>query len=720
MSPPDGESRHARVRALAAAGELEAAEALLEPICASPEAEYGDWLQLARVRLRRGDAGRALAALGRAGAQRPHAPEVANAVAEALVALGRPDDAARRLRRQLERTPDDAPTHANLAWLEELGGRLDAALIGYDRALALEPGLDRARLNRAALHLREDRAQAALADYDVLVARSPQAADFRYGRAECLRRLGRWHEAADEAEQALALAPGHLGAMLCRAIALASLGEIAPAQALFDAAWSQDARGVARYAGQPDVDPAPPDARAVYVHQGFERLHEADWRGYDALVAALERYAFDPERPTTDISFAFPAMFVPISPAASARIHAAVSAAYSRGVQAPAPRPRAASEPLRVGYVSSRFGPTPLIVATGGVYAAHDRRTVSVYAYALNPDDGSPERAAVAASADHFVDLSTHDDAAAAERIRADGIDVLVDLMGFSNAARPALWARRPAPVQVAFLGHAHSLHAEWIDYRITDRVSEPGFDDDTVPVIPEARAYLPGTFYLYDERRRPRGPAPPRAALGLPSESFVFACFNRVEKIEPAVFDAWAAILREVGHAVLWLLDPGAPARAALGREASARGIDPSRLVFAPRTDHGAHVNRQQAADLLLDTFVHGSHTTGLEGLEAGVPLLTLRGDSLSRRIVASFLAALDEPSLVCEDVAGYVERAISLARAPGSLAEIRARIAARVAADDPFATARAARLLESAYAHMLSARAAGLPPADFDVNPA
>lgn len=718
MNPAERSALSERVREFVASGDHAAAERLLGEACEAPGAGAADWLELAHLRLNLRQPGPALVALGHAGALDPGDPAIANAAAQALQALGRTDDAITRLRQQLVRTPDDATTRANLGWLEELSGRADAALIAYDRALVLDPGLDRARLNRASMHLRAGRAEAALPDYDVLVARLPGAAGAWYNRAECHARLSRHADAAADCERALELEPRHTGARLCRAVALASLGEVEPAQALFDAVWAEDPGAVARYAGHAEVAPAPPDARSVHVYQGFNRLRDADWSGYDALTEALERYAADPDGPPDDLSMAYPAMYAFISPPASARIHAAISASFARTSPAPPARQRAAGEPLRVGYVSSKFGPTPSNVMTSGLFSAHDRNRVTVSAYAISPDDGSPERAAVAANADCFVDLSRLDDEAAAARIRADGVDVLVDLIGFSNEARPGLWARRPAGVQVTFLGHAHSLHAPWVDYRMTDRIAEPVQDSaNRTAKVPEARAFLPASFYVFDERRAPRTPAPPRAALGLPRDAMVYACFNRVEKLEPRVFDAWMAILARVDGAVLWLLDPGKRARANLEREAGARGIAPARLVFAPRTDHGAHLNRQQAADLLLDTFAHGSHTTGLEGLHAGVPLLTLGGDTLSRRIGSSLVIALDEPSLRTGDGAEYVAAACAFAADPARLGSVRTRIATRIRENNPFATARIVAYLERAYGRMAERHALGERPVDFDV---
>ncbi|MCZ6892962.1 MAG: hypothetical protein O7H40_02800, partial [Gammaproteobacteria bacterium] len=342
---------------------------------------------------------------------------------------------------------------------------------------------------------------------------------------------------------------------------------------------------------------------------------------------------------------------------------------------------------------------------------AHDRGRFEIVGYALNPDDGSIERVRSADAVDVFVDLSQMNDEEAARRIRGDGIDILIDLNGYSDEARPGIVARRPAPLQVDYLGHTHSLYAPWIDYRFTDAVAEP---EAAGYAPPEARVFLPPSYYVYDERRRPSTSPPERSALGLPQDAFVFCAFSNVAKIEPVVFAAWMAILQRVPDSVLWLLDPGEPAKANLRTAAENAGIAPSRLCFVGRVEPDKHLNRQQAADLFLDTFSHGAHTTGLDALHACVPLVTRQGDSLATRVGASLLTALGIRELVSSTTEAYIECACELAHDPERLAGIRRRLSATIENDNPFASASVAAKIEAAFELMWERLCTGEAPAD------
>jgi len=297
--------------------------------------------------------------------------------------------------------------------------------------------------------------------------------------------------------------------------------------------------------------------------------------------------------------------------------------------------------------------------------------------------------------------------AAIAQRIREDRIGILIDRNGYTLNAREALFALKPAPLQVNCIGFPGTLGAPWYDYIFTDRFSLP---EELAGFYTERPLYMPHMLYPSDTTRLPAGPAPSRAACGLPESGFVFCCFNNAYKILPEVFALWMRLLGATPGSVLWLLEPGAPAKANLRREAQAAGVDATRLLFAPRVSVGEHVARNAAADLFLDTYPYGAHTTANDALLAGLPLITRVGETLASRIAGAQLAAIGLPELITSSFADYEALALKLTREPALLADYRARLAANRTSSPLFDMTRYARDFE---ALMLEAWARRAPPA-------
>lgn len=370
--------------------------------------------------------------------------------------------------------------------------------------------------------------------------------------------------------------------------------------------------------------------------------------------------------------------------------------------------------PVRIGYVSAAFGDHATGLLTRTLFGLHDRARFNVFVYALNADDGGAIRAEIEAGADRFRNLGANSTVSAAEAIHRDRIDVLVDLDGFTKGNRSAIFALRPAPIQVAYLGFPGTLGAPYMDYIIADRaVAPPEYAAD----FAERIVRLPGCYQI-NSHRGTVAPPPPRGRLGLPAEGFVFACLNVARKIDPHTFAVWLRILARSPGAVLWLLADGGEALANLRAEAGRRGIAGERLIAAPRLDAAAHLARCQAADLFLDTLVCNAHTTASDALWAGLPVLTCPGRSFAARVGASIVGAAGLGELVCDSVAEYEDQAVALAADPSVLADLRARLAASRDTCALFDAARLARGLEAAFAEMVRRRLAGDDPAAIDVQ--
>lgn len=358
--------------------------------------------------------------------------------------------------------------------------------------------------------------------------------------------------------------------------------------------------------------------------------------------------------------------------------------------------------PLRVGYMSSDFLEHPVTFVISELIERHDRNRVNVVGYSLRADDGSEERRRIQAAFDEFVDLQGLGIKAIAERIRADKIDVLVDLNGWTGYQRTEALALRPAPVQVSWLGHAGTLGMDCLaDYVIGDwEVTPEGHEEWYVERI----ARMPHSFMPVDTRH-PVSEVPTRESQNLPDDAFVLCSFNNSYKYNPAVFDLWCEMMQEMPDAVLWLLRTGESIMNNLWKEAEKRGIARSRVIFASRVPSRAdYLARLQLADLALDPFPYNSHSTGADALLSGVPLVAFRGDTFPGRVGASLLRAAGLSELIADDKAEYVNIGRRLYRDRGKLAALKTYLADARALSPLFDMARFARDLEDLYFAMVS----------------
>lgn len=396
-----------------------------------------------------------------------------------------------------------------------------------------------------------------------------------------------------------------------------------------------------------------------------------------------------------------------------ARQHALRVAARAAALPAPRQGERpAARERLRIGYLSADLRNHPVGQLAAGLFERHDRARFEISAYSLSGDDGSDHRKRLRAAFEHFVDAENLPAEALAQRIADDGIDILVDLGGYTGGARSEVLALRPAPLQVAYLGYPGPMQADFIDYTIADAVVAP---EAELGAIREAVVHLPACYQANDDRQPTAAATPTREAEGLPPSGFVFCCFNQTFKIERETFAAWMRILGAVPGAVLWLFASNAEAEANLRSAAAAQGVDPARLAFARWAKRPEHLARQRLADLFLDTTHYNGHTTDSDALWAGVPLVTRSAEAFAGRVGASLLKAIGLPELVVERLEDYERLAIELARDPARLAALRARLAQNRLMRPLFRSADFTRTLERAYERMWALRQAGEAPRFF-----
>jgi predicted O-linked N-acetylglucosamine transferase (SPINDLY family) len=424
------------------------------------------------------------------------------------------------------------------------------------------------------------------------------------------------------------------------------------------------------------------------------RQHLCAWDGLDALHAQVaERIA----RSAPDECLANPlaTLSMPISPSGQRRVAEAWT-----GISLPASpsmRPVARRRPprLRIGYVSSDFRDHAIAYLLCEVWERHDRTRFETTAYSIGPREVSPLRTRIERAFDRFHDAFDETPTRTAQRIRDDGIDVLIDLNGHTRGARSEILAPRPARLQLSWLGYLGTQGARWIDYIVTDRFATP---EALQREFTERFLYLPDCYCPSDTRRETAAFRGSRADAGLPAHGLVFCCFNNTYKILPAVFDVWMRLLQGVPDSVLWLSPGEEMAIGNLRREAAMRGIAAHRLVFAEHLSLPEHLARHAHADLFLDTTPHNAGTTANDALLMGLPVLTCAGETMASRAAGSQLHAIGLPELVTESLAEYEARALALARDARYLARIRERLGANRRTTALFDMARFTQNLEAA----------------------
>jgi protein O-GlcNAc transferase len=644
-------------------------------------------------------------------------------------------------------------------------GRNDEALESYDRALALAPGLAEAMLGRGNVLLARERFEEALASYDKALVTRQDNADCHAGRGFALQRLKRFEEAAASFERALALNPDDGAAWFSRAVVLQQLRRFADAAASCDRAlaikpdWAEAyyGRGCALQAlkrfddALADFDTAlamkPFYADCLYSYgdvlreqnrleeaiAAFERLFDvapdhdylegmllytkmfcADWDRFEFLADAVNLDVGSGRKVVEPFIY----QAISGSPQQLQRCAETFAAArYPRTSSAAWSGEKYDHDRIRIGYVSGEFRYQATSILMAELFERHDKSRFALYAFDNGWDDGSSLRARINGACDEVVDISRLGDLAAATAIRQKEIDILVDLNGYFGLERTGIFAMKPAPVQVNYLGFPGTMGAEYMDYIIADATVIPpeqrGFYTEKI-------AYLPDCYQANDTTRRFADHTPSREEYGLPDKAFVFCCFNNTYKIAPDMFDIWMRLLDQVEGSVLWLLQHNEVTPRNLRREAERRGIAPERLVFAAGVPLEEHLARHPLADLFLDTLPYNAHTTANDALWAGLPLLTCRGSTFPGRVAASLLQAVGLDELIAGTLGEYEALALRLAQDRELLASLKAKLARNRDRSTLFDPERFARHIEAVYTVMWERSRRGEPAESFAVDPA
>ena len=691
-------------------------------------------LELSNVLSAQGQRGEARATLQKLIAAKPtYAPAYFN-LGNLLREGGQLQEAVEAYRQAIKCNPEMGGPYFNLGLTLSSLDRYDEALAVYDQVTTLQPKNAGAHNNRGQVLFTLGRLEEAAAAFRKAIACDPAYADAYYNLGRTLRRTEQADAAMKAFQQGLAHKADHIGCLLSLGALLREVKKDQDkAAAIYRRALAVQPNNQAALEGLIKAIKGKGDFAAAV--QECERLlaivpdhaeglatlchiraTTGDWRGRDEEFARLKQVTMRQIAANERTALAtFSSLARPLTP----DVHLAMARTWARETARSVapwkaklnfqfPRGRTHKR-LRIGYVSQDFRNQAMGHLTRNLYGQHDRDEFEIFLYSVFRENPGKYRDHIKASVEHFTDIDTMTMAEGAKRIYDDEIDILVDLMGFTEEHRMGIVALRPAPIVIGWLRFPGTSGADFIDYMLTDHIVTTPEDQADYA---EKLIFLPDSIEPTDWKQEISDKPMTRAGHKLPDDAFVFCCFNNNYKIEPFIFDVWMRILRQVPNSVLWLLRFNDQFEANLRREAEARGIEAERLIFAPKMAKDEHLARHRLADLFLDTRYFNAHTTGSDSLWGGLPLLTCPGETFASRYAASLLRATGLPELIVPDFDAYERLAVRLGTHPEEMKAIRDKLTAQRLSCRLFDTARYARKLERAYRMVWDNHLAGNPP--------
>ncbi|MDD3761406.1 MAG: tetratricopeptide repeat protein [Acidithiobacillus sp.] len=645
------------------------------------------------------------------------------------------EQALELVEKAMERLPDQSYYHNTRGRIFLAMGRGAEAVADLERAVALEPQNAEAHFNLAETLMARGRLAEAEAAYRRALTLRPIFAQAAEGLGNALRAQGDLGGALPYLQLANSLEAKSFVFALNLALAFHMLGhldlaigryqkiledfperQIEPRMNLAScyALVGDKQRSIQEFMAARELAPRHP----VILDGLYEAKRQAcDWEdlpGLEADCVDSIRSAIAAQQNTGFRGFTV--LYLPLSAEEIRENNRLLCQQIAAGLSGQLWRERAPRQRLRIGYLTADVKEHPTAHLILDLFTLHDKSRFEIFLYSWAVDDKSPHRQRIKDGVEHFVECYRLPDKEIAERIAADEVDVLIDLMGHTADNRLGVLARRPAPVQLGYLGYP-GTYGGLVDYLVADPVVMPESVESAESV--ECVARLPYCYQINSHRQVALGPVPPRKALGLPEDAMVFCCMNNSFKLDPFVFAIWCRLLEQLPGSVLWLLQGPQAMLDNLKKAAKEQGIDPKRLVFAPRVTREEHLTRLQAADLFLDTRFYNAHTTATDALWAGVPVLTVQGRSFSSRVAESLLRAVNLPEMVQQDWMAYEAEALRLAQEPERLQEIRAKLWANREQAPLFDTAAWVQDVEAIYQQCWERFQAGQAPQSFSLAP-
>ena len=588
---------------------------------------------------------------------------------------GKLDEAIEAYNKALSLKPDYADAYNNMGNALNALGKLDEAIASYEKALSLKPDYTSAYYSMGNALKAQGKLEEAIASYEKALFFKPDYVDAYNNLGNALQDQSKFGDAIEVYKKAVSFKPNYLAAYVNIGNALREQGKLDEALASYEQALSSK-----------------PDYTIVQSQKLHLQAHICDWSSLDrdrSLIAGLGVL-------TEGVP---PFRFLSFEDAPEQ--HRSRSVNYVRrkfSLERVVDFRKSEQVPkrLKVGYFSADFHNHATMYLMAQIFERHDKEQFDIYAYSYGPDKQDEMRKRLIENVDVFHDVREMSDMQIVEQARSEQLDIAIDLKGFTKGARLAPFAHGLASVQISYLGYPGTIGADFIDYIVADPVVIP---EDKQHHYSEQIIYLPNTYQPTDNTRVISDKIITREDMGLPSNGFVFCCFNANYKISPTEFDIWMRLLGRVESSVLWLLKSNKWAEQNLKREAEARGISAERLVFAEKVPQAEHLARHKLADLFLDTFNVNAHTTTSDALWVGLPVVTKLGEGFAARVAGSLLTAIGLPELITQSEEAYEALALRLATDSKQLGEIKSELDRNRLTQPLFDSEMYTRHLEAGY---------------------
>jgi predicted O-linked N-acetylglucosamine transferase (SPINDLY family) len=640
-----------------------------------------------------------------------------------LKELGRYSDALMSYEKAIALAPNYEEAHNNKGnTLQDLGKYQDA-VVCYDKALSLSPGYAEALCNKGNALQKLGLLKAALSCYDAAIAIRPNYAEAWAYKGLIFGKLKRFEEASSCYNSAVTIDPHNseawnlIGMLFCDYSlykqAVEYFEKAIDVNASYASAWSNKGlalselgsygESLAAYQRVMDMNV---EHECILGHLVHAKLQTACWEGLDEDVEELGRRVNVFKKATTPFNY-LSAIDSPRGALNAAKVW--VDDKHPKKNYLP-PLKKSNHPKIRVGYFSPDFKSHPVSLLTAELFELHDRNKFEIFAFSLKKaPDGDQMRARLIDVFDHFLDVQDKSDLEIVDLVRNLEIDIAIDLAGHTQYGPTEIFSHRVAPIQINYLGYPGTSGAQYMDYIIADQIVVPEMNQQ---FFTEKIAYLPNTYMVDDSKRQPSSRVFTRTELGLPEIGFIFCCFNNSYKFNKKTLQSWARIISSVPGSVIWISGGNELFKNNIVTEFKRHGVDEARIIFAKRVDSMAdHLARLSSADLFLDTLPFNAHTTAIDALKAGLPLLACTGEAFAGRVSSSLLNAIGLPELIVKTMAEYENVAIELATHPDRLVDLKLKLQKNRATTPLFNTKLFVDNLESAYDKMYSAYLADEP---------
>lgn len=521
----------------------------------------------------------------------------------------------------------------------------------YKKSLSLNNNFVPALINKGVAHYELKEFNQALSCYEAAIKLSPEMHEIWLNLGNLFQHSGQFINALAAYDKALALNPKNSEALASKADVYQKLRKYQEATSSMEEALL--------------IDPNFPYLSGALLHS---KMCICDWKDFQALKTQICRAVLRGERASPP----FPLLAI----TDDEYVHLKASQTWvADRIHPPLPSLKAYSyrKKIRLGYYSADFHHHATTILMHDLFKLHNNEQFEIYLFSYGPNTQDDIRKSIASLAFKFINASEMSDEEIINLSHELEIDIAIDLKGYTENSRASIFAKRPAPLQISFLGYPGTSGATYFDYIIADLQIIP---PEHQKFYTEKIIYLPNSYQVNSQTRSLSPKEFKRSFFNLPESSFVFCCFNHSYKITPEIFSSWMRILHHSKNSVLWLLAENSLTINNLISAAKDRGINSNRLIFTQRMSLPEHLSRHHLADLFLDTSPCNAHTTASDALWAGLPVLTCKGQSFASRVSSSLLSAIDIPELICSNLSDYEERAIYFADNPESLRQLKVRI--------------------------------------------